>query len=164
MSVENQDFREAMARLGAAVNIITTTTPDGDVGFTASAVCSVTDAPATILVCMNKNSRFREAFQQGGPLCVNILNANGEDLSRLFAGQQGIGMAERFAQTRWQRLATGAPVLEDAAAALDCLISNIHEVGTHLVMFGAIQAIKLCATGSGLVYHQRRYHRLEQAS
>ena len=45
--VEKQDFRNAMARLGAAVNIITTDGPAGRAGFTASAVCSVTDTPQT---------------------------------------------------------------------------------------------------------------------
>ncbi|WP_252405960.1 flavin reductase, partial [Escherichia coli] len=45
------DFRAGMARLGAAVNIITTDGPGGRAGFTASAVCSVTDTPPTLLVC-----------------------------------------------------------------------------------------------------------------
>ena len=56
MTVTRQDFRDAMARLGAAVNIITTGGPAGRGGFTASAVCSVTDDPPTLLVCMNRNA------------------------------------------------------------------------------------------------------------
>ena len=43
MAVEKQAYREAMARLGAAVNVITSDGPGGRAGFTASAVCSVTD-------------------------------------------------------------------------------------------------------------------------
>ncbi|STR46597.1 flavin reductase RutF in pyrimidine catabolism pathway [Klebsiella oxytoca] len=42
---DKQSFRDAMAHVGAAVNIITTDGPAGRAGFTASAVCSVTDAP-----------------------------------------------------------------------------------------------------------------------
>ena len=38
MPVEKQAYREAMARLGAAVNVITTDGPGGRAGFTASAV------------------------------------------------------------------------------------------------------------------------------
>ena len=45
VAVEKQAYREAMARLGAAVNVITTDGPGGRAGFTASAVCSVTDTP-----------------------------------------------------------------------------------------------------------------------
>jgi flavin reductase (NADH) len=49
-------FREAMARLPAAVNIITTAGPHGRCGVTASAVCSVTDTPPTMLACINRSS------------------------------------------------------------------------------------------------------------
>nr|WP_295739241.1 flavin reductase [uncultured Acidocella sp.] len=163
MTIDTALFRDAMARLGAAVNIITTRAPEGDMGFTASAVCSVTDTPATLLVCMNKNSRLSGAFQQGGPLCVNVLNAYGEPLSRLFSGQQGLSMAERFAQAGWGRLETGAPVLEAATAAFDGVISSVVEIGTHRVLFCDVRAVKLCPQATGLVYHQRRYHRLETA-
>jgi Conserved protein/domain typically associated with flavoprotein oxygenases, DIM6/NTAB family len=46
--VDRDAFRNAMARLGSAVNIITTDGPAGRAGFTASAVCSVTDTPPTL--------------------------------------------------------------------------------------------------------------------
>ncbi len=48
--VDQQTFRDAMSCMGAAVNIITTDGPAGRAGFTASAVCSVTDTPPTLLV------------------------------------------------------------------------------------------------------------------
>lgn len=44
---DKASFRDAMAHVGAAVNIITTDGPAGRAGFTASAVCSVTDTPPT---------------------------------------------------------------------------------------------------------------------
>jgi hypothetical protein len=45
-----------MARLGAAVNVVTTDGSAGRCGFTASAVCAITDEPPTLLVCMNRSS------------------------------------------------------------------------------------------------------------
>jgi flavin reductase len=151
-------FREAMARLGAAVNIITTHGPEGDNGFTASAVCSVTDDPATILVCMNRNSSQYEIFKAAGIFCVNILTPDQEALSPVFAGK--LTMPERFGHAEWIRLATGAPVLENAAAALDCKLSQMVDVGTHSVMFGTVQAIHLGPRGDGLIYHGRAYHKI----
>ncbi len=50
--VASRDYRDAMACLGAAVNIVTTDGRAGRAGFTASAVCSVTDNPPTLLVCL----------------------------------------------------------------------------------------------------------------
>jgi flavin reductase len=159
-SASRQNFREAMSRLGAAVNIITTTGPEGDTGFTASAVCSVTDDPPTLLVCVNKNASQHDALLAAGFLCVNVLAHEHQELSPLFAGAGNVPMAERFARVNWRRIATGAPVLESATAAFDCKIDQVVEVGTHSVIFCAVQAIHLGSTASGLIYHGRSYHKL----
>ena len=54
--VSRLEFRDAMARVCAPVNIITTDGPAGRGGFTATAMCSVSDDPPTLLVCMNERS------------------------------------------------------------------------------------------------------------
>ncbi len=162
-AVDRNSFREAMARLGAAVNIVTTKGPEGDVGLTVSAVCSVTDDPATVLVCINRGSRQHDVLQAAGVLCVNILGHEHEELSPIFAGKDDLPMAQRFARARWTRLVTGAPVLESAAASLDCKIDQSVEVGTHTVFFCAVQAIRLGSSASGLVYHGRAYHHIHPA-
>ena len=70
MAVEKQAYREAMARLGAAVNVITTDGPGGRAGFTASAVCSVTDTPPTLAGATATN-QYKEATLETG-LKVNV--------------------------------------------------------------------------------------------
>lgn len=151
-------YREAMSRLGAAVNIITTSSPEGDVGFTASAVCSVTDSPPTLLVCMNRNAKLNQTFKDSRILCVNVLAPEHEELSPVFASIGDIPMPERFAMTQWLRLKTGSPVLATAAASFDCTIDQITEIGTHSVFFCTVQAINLGTATSGLIYHGRSYH------
>ena len=49
-------FRDAMASLSAAVNVVTTAGEAGRCGITATAVCSVTDTPPSVMVCINANS------------------------------------------------------------------------------------------------------------
>lgn len=156
MSVDSQTYRDAMARLGAAVNVVTTGTLADPVGFTASAVCSVSDAPPTLLVCMNRASRARDAFHTGGPICINVLSAGQRDISGTFAGP--LDMYERFTVGHWTTLATGAPALEEAVASFDCRIDRIVEVGTHSVIFGVVEAIRIGAPVGGLVYFNRAYH------
>ena len=150
-----------MARIGAAVNVITTGSARERYGFTASAVCSVTDDPPTLLVCMNRNASARGEFRIGGPLCVNTLAADQQEISTAFAS--GGDMAARFDAAQWTTLSTGAPVLERAAASFDGLVSNVVEVGTHSVLFCEIQAVRLGDASHGLVYFNRRYHPLEAA-
>ena len=82
--VDQQTFRDAMSCMGAAVNIITTDGPAGRAGFTASAVCSVTDTPPTLLVCLNRGASVWPVFNENRTLCVNTLSAGQESLSNLF--------------------------------------------------------------------------------
>lgn len=155
-AVTRQGYRDAMARLGAAVNIVTTDGPAGRHGFTASAVCSVTDSPPTLLVCLNKGSSAAGAVHANGVVCVNTLAAGHEDLSNLFGGRTPV--EERFAAARWRRSATGAPMLADAVVAFDCRIVRTVEVGTHDVLFCEVVGLAEGGAQEGLIYFSRRYH------
>ena len=165
--IERATYREAMSRLGAAVNVITTGSTNGRHGFTASAVCSVTDEPPTLLVCMNRSSSSRGQFVVGAPLAVNTLAADQQAISAHFAS--GLDMEQRFdlagRDDRWTTLLTGAPVLEKATVAFDGRVSRVVEVGTHSVLFTEIVAVRLGIDGHGLIYFDRSYHslRLRQA-
>ena len=85
-----KQFRQAMSHLAAAVNIVTTDGEAGRAGFTASAVCSVTDTPPTLLVCMNKSSRSYINFVENKVLCVNVLSADRAHLSNALHLQNSV--------------------------------------------------------------------------
>lgn len=155
------DYRQAMSRMAAAVHIITSDGPAGRAGFTASAVCSVSDEPPTLLVCLNRSASVHAAFGTNGVLCVNVLAPGHETLSTLFGGKTP--MDERFASADWGRLLTGAPVLDDAATAFDCRISQVTTVGSHDVLFCTVMALRSRASCAALMYFGRQYHGLSLA-
>lgn len=157
MDALRTQFRDAMSRLGAAVNIITTAGPAGRAGFTASAVCSVTDDPAMLLVCINRSSRAYPYVIQNGVMCVNVLGGPHKPVSDSFAGFTTTTMDERFGTGSWTVLSTGAPVLEGASASVDCVIEDVVEKGTHSVLFGTVKAIALGHSESALIWWGRDY-------
>ena len=155
--VQRQGYREAMARFGAAVSVVTTDGPAGRSGFTASAVCSVTDDPPTLLVCVNRHNDSHAALLGNRVLCVNTLAAGQQDISALFGGaasEQNL----RFAAGVWDTLVTGAPVLQGAVVSFDCRIAQVTEIGTHSVMFAHVVALRHSAGHDGLIYFGRGYH------
>jgi len=156
-SVEPLVFRDAMSRLGAAVHIVTTAGIAGKTGFTATAVCSVSDQPATLLVCLNRRSNSGPLLAQNGVFCVNTLGASEEKLADVFAGRRGAQLHERFAMGEWTTLKTGAPVLASAVVAFDCRTVEIKAVASHNVIFGVVEAVRLGPGGPALVYHDRAY-------
>lgn len=154
--VEVTEFKNAMAQLATAVHVVTTDGEAGRHGFTASAVCSVTDSPPTLLVCMNGNARSYEHFVNNGVLAVNTLTATQSELSNAFASP--LTSEERFAKASWTTLTTGSPMLENALIGFDCKISEIKEVGTHGILICEIVGIRQGEQAPALVYKNRGYH------
>jgi flavin reductase (DIM6/NTAB) family NADH-FMN oxidoreductase RutF len=155
--VDPAAFRDAMSRLGAAVHVVTTAGPGGKTGFTATAVCSVSDQPAMLLVCLNRRSNSAPPMAQNGVFCVNTLGAGESKLADICAGRSGAHLEERFAVGEWLTLTTGAPVLASAVVAFDCRTIEVKAVASHNVFFGAVQAVRLGPAGPALVYHERLY-------
>ncbi|TCK35344.1 flavin reductase [Paraburkholderia sp. BL8N3] len=161
--INNTTFRDAMAGLGASVNVITTDGAAGMAGCTASAVCAVTDEPPTLLVCINRASRNNAIMRKNGRLCVNVLSADQRHVAVRFSTKD-LSIDERFACAKWERLGTGAPVLSGAISVLDCEIESITEVGTHTVFFCSIKAARGECEGDGLIYFARDFHRVGKNS
>ncbi|MFB2538400.1 MULTISPECIES: flavin reductase [unclassified Acinetobacter] len=158
--VDALNFRNAMSLLTSAVNIVTTAGESGTHGFTASAVCSVTDTPPTLLVCMNGNARSYEHFVANGVLAVNVLAEQHQNLSNVFASP--LPSEERFAQAAWKTSLTGSPILSDALVSFDCRIGEITQVGSHSIFICPIVAIEYNTADEfnpkGLAYFKRAYH------
>ncbi|MER5756147.1 flavin reductase [Streptomyces sp. NPDC002088] len=156
-------FRDAMANLSAGVNIVTTDGPGGRAGITVSAVCSVTDTPPTMLVCINRSSRSHDIFKDNRRVCINVLGVEHEDVAMAFAGR--VPAEERFTATGevWDH-SHGVPVLRDSAASVLGSITGVAERGSHTVMFVEVdQVIKGQDDGGGLVYFQRQFHPIPQS-
>lgn len=160
--VDTTGFRNAMALLGGAVSVITTDGAAGRFGFTASAVCSVTDQPPTLLVCMNRSSYSNVHFKSNGVLCVNVLSADHQGTSGVFANRE-LSMEQRFGSAQWQVLESGSPVLDEALVSFDCRIAQAHEVGSHTIFYCEILDLKMGGSQEGLVYFNRAYHRLSSS-
>jgi flavin reductase len=154
-NVEKSVFRNGMSRLGAAVNVVTTRSGSTRYGFTASAVCSVSDAPATLLVCIHRASSCFHAFGNTRHFCVNTLMPGQEDISKHFGGKTP--MESRFALGEWREGLTGAPVLANASVSFECELTNAVDEATHRILFGRVIDIRENAEQASLLYCLRRY-------
>ena len=156
--VTPQSFRDGMARIGAAIHIVTTDGPAGRAGFTATAVCSVSDAPPSLLICLNRKASVYAAVRANGVLGVNVLAPEHRQLSALFGGKTPVD--ERFSAARWRVGETGAPLLDGAVVNFDCRIAQASDVGGHTVLICEIVGIAGLERDEALVYFNRAYHAL----
>ncbi len=153
-------YREGMARYAGHVQIVTTRWQGRRRGVTVTAACSVSDDPPTVLVCLNNSNPKNAIFAESGVFALNALASHHRDLATAFAGLNGMAEEERFGLASWGRLATGAPVLEGAAAVFDCHVTEIKEMSTHFVLFGRVVAVELGQHSSTLLYHRRGFREL----
>jgi flavin reductase (NADH)/flavin reductase/chlorophenol-4-monooxygenase component 1 len=156
-TVPASEFRAALTGLTTAVSIVATDGPAGMAGLTCSAVCGVSDTPATLVACVSRKSAAHDIVTANGMLCINCLPATRQDLSALFAGVGKVPMAERFAADLWTVLVTGAPYCKDALVAFDCELMEAREVGTHSVLIARVLATAQSAQTEPLVHHRQQY-------
>lgn len=142
MTIDINDFKAGMRRFAAGVCLITTRSANGQrSGLTATAVCSVSAEPPTLLVCINRKNGSYATLCESGIFAVNVLAFDDKTLADRFASP--IAPEEKFTQGLWQVLETGAPVLESALVGFDCRLSQAVTVGTHDILLGEIQAVKV---------------------
>jgi cob(II)yrinic acid a,c-diamide reductase len=157
-TIDSAAYREAMSRFAGAVHVVTTDGKAGRRGVTVSAACSVSDSPATILVCLNRNNPHNLMFEENGVFVLNTLASIHQPLAVAFSGKEHLTQEERFALATWETLDSGAPVLIDSMASFDCRLIDAKDMATHRVLFGEVTAIRTAANLSPLVYHNRGYH------
>jgi flavin reductase len=155
-SVSRIEFRDAMARVCSPVNVITTNGSAGRGGFTATAMCSVTDEPPSLLVCMNSSSSQAGLFLENRRFCVNVLAGDHKDLAGFFAGREA-DMATRYAAAQWIELASGNQALADAIVSFDCHLTEARLIGTHNILIGAVTEIRARQDGNALLYFDRSF-------
>lgn len=161
--INTNDFRNGMSMLGSAVSIVTTIHENNHYGMTVSAVCSVTDTPPTLLVCINRNAWSHDFFISSGVFCVNILSSSHQELSSDFANKS-LSMANRFESHNWSTLHTGSPALDEALVNFDCEITEVNTSGTHSVLFAKIKKMRTGKNTAGLIYFNRKYHILSEVT
>jgi flavin reductase len=153
--VDREVFRDAMSRLAAAVNLITTDGVQGRAGLTATAVCSVSDEPARVLVCVNRSASAHALILGNRVFAINVLSSAQQTLAGAFASK--LPMQERFDQAQWRTGKLGAPLLEASLVNVECELVDCVPVGSHDVMIGAVHQVTYGPIAQALAYFNRAY-------
>jgi cob(II)yrinic acid a,c-diamide reductase len=136
--MDSAKFKNLMRHQAGAVTIITVGSAGSRTGLTATAMCSLTDTPPTVLICVNRNASAHAPIRAAKCFGVNILAQEHFDLAKRFSTKIVEGEA-RFDADAWDTLATGAPALKGSLATLDCELVDEHEFQTHSIFIGRVR-------------------------
>lgn len=132
-----------MRRLASGVCVLSTNLPNNQrFAMTVSSITSVSDSPASLLVCINQQvSQQGHLATQGSQFAVNVLSIDHKDVSNVCAGREPA--RNRFEVGNWEEDDTGLPVLADAQAVFICQTDQIMTYGTHKIVIGVIHKVIL---------------------
>ena len=158
---ESANFRLAMREFASGVAIVTCVNGQERAGCTATALSSLSLAPPSLVVLLQRSSSTLASLMQAGAFAVNLLAAQHGPLAERFSGRGGVKGEARFDEGEWLPLVSGAPALADALASLDCRVEEILERHTHAIIIGAVQAVRLGGKTPGLVHWRSRFETLD---
>ena len=149
-----------MRNLASGVAIVATGTGEARRGLTASSVISLCMEPPCVLVSVNTKSETHESILANGYFDISLLRSGQEALARVFAGLTGINGADRFRDGRWNEGVTGAPLLDTAICAIDCVLAQHQIVGSHGILIGRIVATRQPCSGNPVINFQGEFRSL----
>jgi len=154
---DSQNFRQVLGRLPTGVVIVTGGDPQDPSGLVCGSFMSVSLEPPLVAVSPSKTSTSWPAIEARGTFCANVLAEGQQDLAQHFAVSGG----DKFAAVGWEPApATGAPILNDVAAWIDCRIYKQIEAGDHWLVLGEVMELSLHREGGALVFHGGQFHPL----
>jgi flavin reductase (DIM6/NTAB) family NADH-FMN oxidoreductase RutF len=154
--MEAAEFRRVLGHWVTGVSVVAAQRDDGlPCGLTANAFCSVSLEPPLVLVCVEKDANSHDCIARAGAFSVSVLPAEQERLARRFAEKDII---EKFVGIAYHTEITGAPVLDDALAWVDCRTWATHEAGDHTIYIGEVVAAD-ARESTPLLYYRGGYGR-----
>lgn len=166
MSISTAEFRAVLGRFATGVTVATTAEGSQRAGITVNSFTSVSLDPPLVLICIERTAYIHEILVRTRVFAVSILAAEQRPLSDCFAGRTPQRDAE-FCGVASHKEATGAPVLDEAAAFVDCRVVAVYPGGDHSIFLGSVEALGAQETrqetgdDSPLLYYRGGYARLD---
>jgi flavin reductase len=155
LPVSYDDFRQAMRRFAASVNVITSADGESLNGMTATAVASVTADPPSVLIIVNHSARSHAIIKRTRAFTINVLAADQQAVAIHFASKP----ADPFGNIAHMIGSNRCPIIDGIAAHLECAVVQHFEFGTHTIFIGKIVGTNV-SRFAPLLFHDGSYQQL----
>ncbi|WP_366656385.1 flavin reductase family protein [Fodinicurvata sp. EGI_FJ10296] len=154
---DERAFRACMGRFTTGVAVATTMADGAPVAVTVNSLTSVSLSPPMLLFCLDRTARSLPAFRRSGFFAISILALGQQELSTRFAS--GGKQWDDIPVTFWR---TGAPILSESLAALECRLDAVYPGGDHEILVGAVERCCVLNWQPALLYHGGQYAELPE--
>ncbi len=159
--VDDQAFRAVLGRFASGVTVLSAVheTDDGvrDHAITVSAFTSVSLKPPLVLVCVDIHNRFHEPVLAAGLWGVSVLRQPGHPVASWLA-TRGRPLGHQLDEVAHHRgPATGAVMIDDAVAWLECRTWAAYDGADHTILVGEVVSAAVAGTDDPLLYYRSHY-------
>ena len=158
MTLDPEILRRAMRTWTTGVAILTASHNGETYGMTINSFNSLSLDPPMVGVTVQNTTHIHDLIERSQTFGVTILAAGQRDLAEDFAGRKH--GPERMDGIGLQSLTTGAPLLTDGLASLDCRVTQTIPLGKNTMFLAEVAAAQAHSTENPLVYHDRVYHKI----
>ena len=158
MTFDQEELRLAMRAWTTGVAILTASHNGETYGMTINSFNSLSLDPPIVGVTVQNTTHIHDLIERAQVFGVTILAATQRDLAEDFAGRKH--GADRMAGVDLHPLVSGAPLLTDGLASLDCRVTQAIPLGKNTLFLAEVAAVKIHSTDDPLVYHDRKYCQL----
>lgn len=146
-------LRDVLGTFATGVTVVTTLSVENTpIGLTCNSFSSVSLSPPLVLWSLSLRSPNLSNFLQAPHFAVNILAADQVDVAHRFARPA----ADKFEGIVHQPGASGVPLIEGAAAHLECRNETRYYSGDHVIFIGHVLEYT-CRDCVPLVFCKGRY-------
>lgn len=133
-----QAKKTALRKIPHGVYIVGVKQGDQVNAFTATWLTQVSFTPPLVAFGIRKDSHSYEMIKQGRVFSVNLLGKDQKAVAEHFVKPAAVA-GEKLKDVRYHPGATGAPVLDDAIAFVECRVREIaNEHGDHAIVIGEV--------------------------
>jgi cob(II)yrinic acid a,c-diamide reductase len=151
-------FVMAMREFAATVTVITSSLNGKRSGLTATAVCSLSNDPPSLIACVNRETNTHPIIQQSRRFCINLLIEDQQRVAEIFAGPSGVDGEEKFTDAgQWVEGVLGLPILSDGLANIICDLTDTVDVKTHSIFVGHVKDVVFPRQGKPLMYANHNF-------
>jgi len=135
-SVDLETLRAATGAWATGVVVVTATHEGRDAGLVMTSLAPVSQEPPLVLWSVDRRSGSLDTWLRAPGFALHLLAADQEPLAWQFA-RKG---EEKFDRLTVTRGLVGAPLLDGAAARLECVAHAQHDGGDHVILVGRVVA------------------------
>ncbi|MFZ5857237.1 MAG: flavin reductase family protein [Chloroflexota bacterium] len=158
MTFDSESFRRAMRSWTTGVAILLAAHEGESYGMTINSFTSLSLDPPLVTVVLKNDTRVFELVNRSHAFTVNILSDSQTEMAENLAGK--LHGAERMSSLATRTLTSGASILTEGLAWLDCRVVHTYAAGVNTLFVAEVTDAHVWSTESPLVYHDREYHRL----